>query len=135
MEGQYDKDDVLSFDLYKLCPQLKGQFAMYCKVLEIRLRSLVSTYRVIPFSSLQNWMSPTLFRSGEPAVKTHLKMIWKYNSSSITNAVPQPPSRVAEDRIFAANTSGIAKLQELPAPSNPSVVGLLCRMVGTPAAG
>ncbi len=33
MEGQYSKVDVLSFDLYKSCPQLKAQFALYCKVL------------------------------------------------------------------------------------------------------
>jgi hypothetical protein len=50
MEGQYGKGDVLSLDLYKSCPQLKGQFAKYCKVFEIRLRSLVSTYRVLPLN-------------------------------------------------------------------------------------
>jgi hypothetical protein len=54
MEGQYGKGDVLSFDLYKSYPQLKGRFAKYCKVFEILLRSLVSTYRVLPLNKEQS---------------------------------------------------------------------------------
>jgi hypothetical protein len=53
MEGQYGKLDVLSFDLYKSCPQLKAQLARYCKVFEHRLRSLVPTYRVHPLNEEQ----------------------------------------------------------------------------------
>jgi hypothetical protein len=47
MEGQYGKGDVLSFDLYQSYPQLKGQIVKSVKVFEIRLRSLVSTYRAL----------------------------------------------------------------------------------------
>ena len=54
MEGQYGKDNVLSLDLYKSYPQLKGQFAKYCRVFEIRLRSLVSTYRVLQMNEKQS---------------------------------------------------------------------------------
>jgi hypothetical protein len=50
MEGQYGNGDVLSFDLYKSYPQLKGRFAKYCKVFEILLRSLLSTYCVLPLN-------------------------------------------------------------------------------------
>ncbi len=48
--GQYGKVDVLSFDFYKSCPQLKAQFALYCKVFEHLLRSLVPTYRLLPLN-------------------------------------------------------------------------------------
>ncbi len=54
MEGQYSKGDVLSFNLFKSYPQLKGQFAKYCKVFEIRLRSLVSTYSILPLNEEQS---------------------------------------------------------------------------------
>jgi hypothetical protein len=42
------------FDLYKSYPQLKGQFAKCCKEFEIRLRSLVSAYRVLPLNEEQS---------------------------------------------------------------------------------
>ncbi len=53
MDGQYGKGDLLTFDLYNVCPTLKAPFAKYCKVCEQRLRSLVPDYRVTPVNEEQ----------------------------------------------------------------------------------
>jgi hypothetical protein len=114
MKGQYGKVDVLSFDLYKSCPQLKAQFARYCKVFEHRLRSLVPTYRVLSLNEEQSTKLDVVgfimeWRGRRAGCKNTFKPLTldiRFLEHHKTQYLDL--HSVAEDRLFAANTSGIA---------------------------
>ncbi len=66
MEGQYGKGDPLSFNLYKICPQLKTPFIKHCKVFEHLLRFLVPEYSVLPVTITTLQLHHPYYTDSEP---------------------------------------------------------------------